>query len=65
VTASIYQFGVVKPKPAPLAPHEEADERAKDLNGLIADDLTGPVGDLEWERAERERGQVDYWSTQP
>lgn len=33
------------------AAHEEADLRGEDLKGLIADDLTGPVGDLEWEKA--------------
>jgi hypothetical protein len=33
------------------APHEEADLRAEDLPGLVVDDLTGPVGDLEWEKA--------------
>ena len=34
-----------------LAPHELAELRDEQTDGLLVDDLTGPVGDAEWERA--------------
>lgn len=48
-----------------LAPHEEAEMRAADLDGLLADDLTGPVGDAKWEEAQQQRMQEPgYWELQ-
>jgi hypothetical protein len=48
-----------------VLPEVEAAIQEAALGGLIADDLTGPVGDAEWERAARENGNTDFWATAP
>lgn len=49
-----------------IPPHEEAELRAEALKGLIADDLTGPVGDAEWEKVQAQRSDPlePNWSLQ-
>jgi hypothetical protein len=48
-----------------VLPEDEAATAQAALDNLIADDLTGPVGDAEWERAARENGNTDFWATAP
>lgn len=55
------------PRTPTYLPHEEADERAKDLLGIVADDLTGPVGDDAWERALKQQHEAadSMWGLLP
>jgi len=46
-----------------LAPHEEAEMRAQDLQGIVVDELPGVVGDDAWERATQ--GADSHWGLLP